>query len=160
MGNQLQDSSKKTFTFVIETAKLTQEIMLAVLQDYVNTKPEKTGRQSIEKLSGGHADSLKNIAVTKDNLKDFERTAAKYGVRYAIKKDCTDIANPKYLVMFQGKDLERVNEAFKEYALIKTQKTKSRFSLQKMKELEKEINQRSSRNKNRQKVRNIDRGAR
>lgn len=60
MGNQIQDSSKQTFTFVIETAKLTQEILLAVIKDYIDTKPEKTGRQSINELSGGHEENLKN----------------------------------------------------------------------------------------------------
>lgn len=158
MGNQIQDSSKQTFTFVIETAKLTQEILLAVIKDYIDTKPEKTGRQSINALSGGHEENLKNITVTKNNLKDFEKTASKYGIKYAIKRDDTDKDNTKYLVMFQGKDLERVNSALQEYAYDKTNTTKARFSLQHMRELEKEVSQRTSPDKHKQKLRDKDRG--
>lgn len=164
MGKQIQDDGKKVVAVSIETTKLSVDLLKAVIQDYLENKPEPTGRQSINKLSNGNPDNLKNIKVSEQNMGDFKKVAAKYGIRYAIKKDTTEPDKPKYLILFQGKDLEQVNKAFKEYSFEKTTAQKpKRFSLKRLQELNQEIKTQTksqNRDKNRDRKRENMRGAR
>lgn len=49
-----------------------------------------------------------------DNIKDFEGTAKKYGIDFALKKDISENP-PRYLVFFKGRDADVMEAAFKEY---------------------------------------------
>lgn len=163
MGRNIQDDGKKIVAVTIETSKLSVDLVKAVIQDYLDNKPETTGRQSITKLSNGNPDKLKNIKVSEQNMGDFKKVAAKYGIRYAIKKDTTEPDKPKYVVLFQGKDLEQVNKAFKEYSFDKTSAPNpKRFSLKRLQELNREVKaqtQSQNKDKNRDRKRENMRGA-
>lgn len=165
MAKNIQDDSQKIVAVTIETAKLTVDLVKAVIQDYIENKPEPTGRQSVAKLSKGNPDNLKNIKVSEQNMGDFKKVAAKYGIKYAVKKDTTDPEKPKYVILFQGKDLEQVNKAFKEYSFDKTatQQQPKRFSLKRLQELNREVKaqtQSQNKDKNRDRKRENMRGAR
>ena len=84
-------------------------------------------------------------------------------IRYAIKKDTTEPDKPKYVVLFQGKDLEQVNKAFKEYSFDKTSAPNpKRFSLKRLQELNREVKaqtQSQNKDKNRDRKRENMRGA-
>ena len=47
-----------------------------------------------------------------DNIKDFEGTAKKYGIDFALKKDISENP-PRYLVFFKGRDADVMEAAFK-----------------------------------------------
>ena len=49
--------------------------------------------------------------------KSFERTASKYGLDFALKKDVS-VEPPSYLVFFKGRDVDVMTAAFKELSLI------------------------------------------
>ena len=59
------------------------------------------GKQSIKHLVEQNA-AISNIEVTDGNIKSFERTANKYGIDYALKKDTSE-QPPRYLVFFKGR---------------------------------------------------------
>ncbi len=163
MAKNIQDDSQKIVAVTIETTKLTVDLIKAVIQDYIENKPESTGRQSVEKLAKGNPDNLKNIRVSEQNIGDFKKVAAKHGIKYAIKKDTTDPEKPKYVILFQGKDLEQVNKAFNEYSFDKTNSKQQpkRFSLKRLQELNREVKaQTQNKDKNRDRKRENMRGAR
>ena len=56
---------------------------------------------------------LKNIPITKDNIKSFDRIARKYGVDYSLKKDVASKETPKYLVFFKAKDVDVIMDGDK-----------------------------------------------
>lgn len=165
MGKNIQENGKKVIAVTIETAKLSTDVFKAVLQDMMENKPEPIGRQPVYKLANGKPESLKNIKVSQQNMGDFKKVAAKYGIKYAIKKDTSEPEKPKYVILFQGKDLEQVNKAFKEYSFDKTtsQKQPKRFSLKRLQELNREVKaqeQSQNKDKNRDRKRENVRGAR
>lgn len=134
--SNIQDNGKKTVTVVIKAAKLTSEIFIKALNDVIENRTPNAGRKTVNQLTGGNEDKLQNIKVTENNLGDFEAVAKKYGISYNIRKDDSEKDSTKYLVQFQGKDLETVHNALNEYAYNKTNTPqKSRFSLERLEEL-------------------------
>ena len=85
-----------------------------------------SGKQSIKHLVEQNA-AISNIEVTDGNIKSFERTANKYGIDYALKKDTSE-QPPRYLVFFKGRDVDVMTQAFKEFSA-KTVKQKEKQSL-------------------------------
>ena len=57
---------------------------------------------------------MTNIEITDKNIKSFERSARKYGVDFAIKKD-RSVNPPKYLVFFKGRDADAITAAFTDF---------------------------------------------
>ena len=100
-------------------------------------KPGKAlgGKTTLEKLTKKY-DGLKSIEITENNIRDFEKTAKKYKLEYALKKD--DKTTPAtYFVFFKGRDLDVIDFAFKEYLKDSLDKSKEerpsvRASLKKM----------------------------
>lgn len=115
----IQDDGKKVISVSIQTTKLTAEILKAVLSDFLDNKPQTTGRKSVSELSHGNMDNLQNIKITKNNIGDFTKTASKYGINYALKRD-NSAEKPTYIVFFEEKDIDNFNKAFREYSCFKT----------------------------------------
>ena len=67
---------------------------------------QKTGKQNIKQLIGQNA-GVSNIELTNSNIKSFDRTARKYGIDYAVKKDRLSTP-PKYLVFFKSRDADAI----------------------------------------------------
>ena len=57
----------------------------------------------------------------------FERTASKYGLDFALKKDVS-VEPPSYLVFFKGRDVDVMTAAFKEFSA-KTVKQKTAYEI-------------------------------
>ena len=94
------------------------------------TTPENCtgkGKQSVKQLVGqGHG--VTNIEISDKNIKDFESTARKYGVDFAVVKDSTE-QPPKHLVFFKARDTDAITAAFKEYSIKQMAKTSEKPSL-------------------------------
>jgi hypothetical protein len=58
---------------------------------------------------------LTNIEITDKNIKSFERTAQKYNIDFALKRDRTSEL-PKYVVFFKARDVDVMTAAFKEFS--------------------------------------------
>ncbi|MCG4611023.1 DUF3801 domain-containing protein [Anaeromassilibacillus senegalensis] len=55
------------------------------------------------------------IVLDDGDIKAFERTARKYGIDFALKKDSSE-QPPRYLVFFKGRDVDVMTQAFKEFS--------------------------------------------
>ena len=95
-----------------------------------------------------------SIGVTDNNIKSFERTASKYGLDFALKKDVS-VEPPSYLVFFKGRDVDVMTAAFKEFSA-KTVKQKEQPSIRH--KLDQEKAQSKAQHKEKVKVKTKDRG--
>lgn len=110
------------------------------------------GKQSMKSLMKQNC-QLSNIEVTDGNIKSFEKCARKYNIDFSLKKDVA-ASPPRYFVFFKAKDVDVMTAAFKEYSgkqLTKGKKPSIRKKL-------KLAMERMSKNKQREKTKQKDRG--
>ena len=114
------------------SARALAKAMRKVLELRKNTNPpsrQKTGKQNIKQLIGQNA-GVSNIELTNSNIKSFDRTARKYGIDYAVKKDRLSTP-PKYLVFFKSRDADAMTAAFTEFSKRTLRKEKQKQSVKK-----------------------------
>ena len=154
-----EETTQKTIALVIETSKLTADVLQKALRMYLEHQRHKQpshGKIPVRKLIG-QGDGAKSIEVTDDNIRSFERVARKYNVDFAVKRDKTS-EPPRYLVFFKGRDADVITQAFKEFVKL-NEKKHQRISLrQKLKTFQKAVLQ--SQNRERTREKNKDRGPR
>lgn len=145
----MQDEvSERTVTLAIQTGKMTSGVLLRAFQKYLHERKQNKrfkqqskssgegyrGRMTIKELMRDRA-GLSSIEINDENIKGFEKTARKYGIEYALKKDSSQNP-PQYLVFFKGKDADVIQIAFNEYVQ-KRLKVKERSSVRmKLQELQ------------------------
>lgn len=155
----MQDEiNEKTVAISIKATKLTAQtlqkalkLLLAQMKKQHDKNKIPHGKQTLKQLARQDA-GLSNIEITEGNIKDFESTAKKYGVDFALKKDSTENP-PRYLVFFKSRDADALTAAFKEFSakkLVRDKKPSIRKLLSKLKETA------QSRNAQRDKVKNKD----
>lgn len=155
----MQDEiNEKTVAISIKATKLTAQtlqkalkLLLAQMKKQHDKNKIPHGKQTLKQLARQNA-GLSNIEITEGNIKDFESTAKKYGVDFALKKDSTENP-PRYLVFFKSRDADALTEAFREFSAKKLQRDK-KPSIRKLLSKLKEAAQ--SRNAQRDKVKNKD----
>ena len=102
--------NEKNVCLVIKGGKLTGQTLAKAMNVFLAigkaahkklTTPENyegKGKQTVKQLVGqGHG--VTNIEISDKNIKDFESTARKYGVDFAVTKDTSE-QPPKWLVFF------------------------------------------------------------
>jgi len=160
----MQDEvNTKVVAIAIKGGKITGELLDKALKKFIEEieKTQKTasqpktyrGKQTIKHLVEQNA-AISNIEVTDGNIKSFERTAKKYGIDYALKKDTSE-QPPRYLVFFKGRDVDVMTQAFKEFSA-KSVKQKDKPSLRK--KLSHEQQQAKKQQREKVKVKSKDRG--
>lgn len=160
----MQDEvNTKVVAIAIKGGKITAEVLEKALKKFVEEieKAQKThtqpktyrGKQSVKHLVEQNA-AISNIEVTDGNIKSFQRTANKYGIDYALKKDTSE-QPPRYLVFFKGRDVDVMTQAFKEFSA-KTVKHKDKPSLKQ--KLDRHKEQSKAKHKEKVKVKSKDRG--
>ena len=93
----MQDEvNTKVVAIMIKGGKISAEVLKKALDKFVQEieKAQKQmqqpktyrGKQTIKHLMSQNA-AISNIEVTDGNIKSFERTASKYGLDFALKKD-------------------------------------------------------------------------
>lgn len=121
----MQDEvNTKVVAIAIRGSKISAEMLVKALRKFVEelekaqrdaSRPKTyKGKQSIKHLMEQNA-AINNIEVTDGNIKAFERTARKYGIDFALKKDSSE-QPPRYLVFFKGRDVDVMTQAFKEFS--------------------------------------------
>lgn len=160
----MQDEvNTKVIAIAIKGGKITAEVLEKALKKFVEeiekaqeqARQPKTyrGKQSIKHLVQQNA-AINNIEVTDGNIKSFQRTANKYGIDYALKKDTSE-QPPRYLVFFKGRDVDVMTQAFKELST-KTVKQSERPSLRQ--KLSRSREQAQAQHKEKVKIKTKDRG--
>lgn len=116
-----EEISRQTFAVVINTGKKAAQaawkMLNAKLQELAKRANEKKllptkGKQSLNELMG-HNQPLQNCEISGEFLKSFERTANRYNIDFALKRDPVD--NSKYLFFFKARDAYVLQTAFKEF---------------------------------------------
>ena len=109
--------NEKTVAIVVKAAKLTEQLLAKAMRDFLKKMREPTvkhGKQSIKSLTKQGA-SLTSIEIDGDNIGSFNKTARKYNVDFALKKDSSETP-PKWMVFFKAKDADALTAAFNEYS--------------------------------------------
>ena len=114
-----EQSSEKTVALAVKTGKMSAKVLKDCMKAFLASQKNKSpkvykGKQSVKQLTASGA-QLTNIEVTDQNIKAFYKTARKYGIDYALKKDITQ-EPPKYFVFFKAKDMDVLTMAFKEFS--------------------------------------------
>lgn len=155
--------NEKSVSLIIRGTKLTSTMLAkSINKILIERKKQKQpklyqGKQSVKNLVKQGA-GVSNIEITDSNIKSFERTARKYGVDFALKKDKT-VSPPKWLVFFKARDADALTAAFKEYSAktLKKSARKSRPSvlnlIKKMKNLSQSLYADKVKNKNKERER-------
>jgi len=145
--------NERSVALYIKAGKITSRVLAKAIQAFLKKAREPTvhhGKQSVKSLKKQGA-SLTNVEITGDNIGTFKKTARKYNVDFALKRDDSETP-PKWLVFFKAKDSGSLMDALKEYSSETLKHEKSRETplltlLQKAKE---RIGQISAPIKNRQ----------
>lgn len=120
--------NRKTLGIMIECAKMTPEIFEKAINEMINniSNHKSYGKTTLKRLlKNGEIDS---IEVNDNNIGSFAKTARKYNLTYALKRTKAEDGRKCYLVCFQGKDLDTMLRAFKEYSYRQTHKKETLFS--------------------------------
>ena len=122
-----EEVEQKTMALSVRTARLTAELLQKAFRQFFEAqknKPQefKQGKQTLKELMKQNT-NISSIEITHDNIKDFEGTAKKYGIDFALKKDISENP-PRHLVFFKGRDADVMEAAFKEYMAKNLQKEK------------------------------------
>ena len=122
-----EEVENRTVALVISGTKLTARSLKATILKYLAWRKNKKnypeipqGKQSLKDLSKQNA-GMSNIEITDENIKSFERSARKYGVDFAVKKD-RSVKPSKYLVFFKGRDADAITAAFTDFTAKMVQK--------------------------------------
>lgn len=150
-GIKLQEEvTEKSIAFVAKNNKMTLSVLKTLISVYLKEKEKqkrskgqtiKRKKISLKELSKQY-DGLKSIEINENNIKGFEKTAKKYGIEYALKKDKTTDP-PTYIVFFKGKDTDILDTAFREFVgneMDKDKRPSLKQALNKMKEISKSLN--------------------
>ena len=150
-----EEINQRTVAISISASKMSARVLQSVLRkfltEYQNRKNNKQmksyrGKQTLKQLIKSDA-TLSNIEITDENIKSFEKSAKKYGIDYALKKDKSQNP-PRFIVFFKGKDLDVITNAFEDYTKKVIKKKPSiRKLLVKLKEKAKSMNKDKERNK-------------
>ena len=149
-----EQNTEKTVALSVKTGKMTAKVLKGAVKAFLDAQKNKKpkiykGKQSVKHLTRS-GESLTSIEVTDKNINSFDKTARKYGIDYALKKDITE-EPPKYLVFFKAKNNDVLTMAFKEFAaneLTKSKKTPIKEKLRNLAEQVKSKNKERSREKN------------
>lgn len=116
-----EDVENRTVTLAITTTKLTGSVLKSAILKFLEAQKNKSrdspkiphGKQSVKDLAKQNQ-GMNNIEITNKNIKSFEKSARKYGVDFAVKKD-KSVKPPKYLVFFKGRDADAITAAFTDF---------------------------------------------
>lgn len=130
MGVNNGDIAKSTINLIISAERITADVLKSAMQQYLTGAYTKRGKVSLNQLAKGG--KIEGIEVSKANIADFRRTAAKYDIQYALSK-CPD--KSAYYVMFSSSKAQNIEKAFREYASDKVKsKDKQLFSRESQKQ--------------------------
>lgn len=111
-----RENVEKTIGISVQTAKMTSEILKEALRAFLSGKPKHGKRRYGSIAKDG---KLESIEITENNIGDFLKTARKYDIDYALKRD-KSTNPPTYHVFFTASNAESFRRAFSEYAADKT----------------------------------------
>ncbi len=114
MPSDFESGTKKTIDISVKAEKMTADVLKAALQEFMSGKAEKKGRMTYKQLQDKSVSKLDSIEVSDKNIGDFLKTARKYDVDFALKRD-KNTQPLTYHVFFSAAKTEDFKKAFSEY---------------------------------------------
>lgn len=129
-----EEVDQKTIALSIKAGKLTGRVLAKALRAVLRKMKQHRnaphhGKQTVRQLARQNA-GLQNIELSDANIKSFERTARKYGVDFALKRDSK--VPPRWLVFFKARDTDALTAAFTEYSRITLKRSRRPSMLETM----------------------------
>ena len=86
-----EDVEQKTIALSVRTARMTSIVLQQALRRFLDAQKHKSnklphGKQTLKELMKQNT-GVSSLEVNYGNIKDFEATAKKYGIDFALKKD-------------------------------------------------------------------------
>lgn len=126
-----EELTKKIIALSIKSSKMTAKVLAKGMKYYMTNRSSRTikhGQQTYEELYSSGA-TLQNIEINRSNIGSFTPIAKRYGIDFALKKNPTE---DRYLVFFKAKDINIIDQAFKDFTIQVTKQkeaVKSRESI-------------------------------
>ena len=154
MPSDYENGAKKTIDISIKAEKMTADVLKSALQEFLSGKAEKKGRMTYKQLQAKSPSKLDSIEVSDRNIGDFLKTARKYDVDFALKRD-KSTEPPTYHVFFSAAKTEDFKRAFSEYVGKGQGKTQKRgeFTREQMHQQAQKIRNKPRKQKQREKTR-------
>ena len=152
MPSDYENGAKKTIDISMKAERMTSEILKAALQEFLSGKAEKKGRMTFKHLQEKSPSKLDSTPVSDRNIGDFLKTARKYDVDFALKRD-KSTSPPTYHVFFSAAKTEDFKRAFSEYVGKGQQPKKAQFTREMLHKQAQHIAQQPRKRKERQKSR-------
>lgn len=108
--------SREVVVLAFRAVKLTETVLMKVIQAYLNSRleqPEHHGKLKLKELMQKDQGATA-MEINPDAVRGFQRIAKKYNVDFAIAKDKTK-RPPGYQVFFKGRDQDVISKAFNEF---------------------------------------------
>lgn len=133
----MEQESRKTIGVIVECAKMTPEIFEKALSEMlqsIGNHQQPSGKTSLKQLF--KQGKVESIAVDEKNIGGFSSIARKHDLTYALKRITAEDGSRKYLIAFNGKNVDVMNRAFTEFLKSKTEKEETLFSVKKVQSIE------------------------
>ena len=114
MSTDFESGTKKTIDISLKAEKLTSDVLKTALQEFMLGKAEKKGRMTYKQLQEKSISKLDSIEVSDKNIGDFLKTARKYDIDFALKRDKSTEPST-YHIFFSAAKTENFKKAFTEY---------------------------------------------
>ena len=154
MPSDYESGAKKTIDISIKAEKMTADVLKSALQEFLSGKAEKKGRMTFKQLQEKSPSKLDSTPVSDRNIGDFLKTARKYDVDFALKRD-KSTEPPTYHVFFSAAKTEDFKRAFSEYVGKGQGKTQKRgeFTREQMQQQAQKLRSKPRKQKQREKTR-------
>ena len=152
MPSDFESGAKKTIDISIKAEKMTADVLKSALQEFLSGKAEKKGRMTFKQLQAKSPSKLDSIEVSDRNIRDFLKTARKYDVDFALKRD-KSTQPPTFHVFFSAAKTEDFKRAFSEYLGKGQGKKRGEFPREQMQQQAQKVASRPRKQKQREKSR-------
>ena len=152
MPSDFESGAKKTIDISIKAEKMTADVLKSALQEFMSGKAEKKGRMTYKQLQAKSPSKLDSIEVSDKNIGDFLKTARKYDVDFALKRN-KSTQPPTYHVFFSAARTEDFKRAFSEYLGKGQGKKRGEFTREQMQQQAQKVASRPRKQKQREKSR-------
>lgn len=140
-----EEVESRTINLCVSTTRLTARTIISALRAYqrhAQYKKHQTVKRDEKSVQGKVAvkdllkdgDGVQSMPVTDGKLKEFERIANKYGVKFSVIKDKSE-RPPRYLIFFKAKDQDAITQVMKEYTAKELNRLQKPSILQQLKKL-------------------------
>jgi hypothetical protein len=138
-----EEVNEKSIAFAMKAGKITAQMLAKAMQTFLNRQKSgkvkggkvEPGKISMKQLAAESGGNVANIEITDKNIKSFDPIARKYGIRYKLMK----AGNGRHYVFFNGKSVDAMTAAFKEFTAKQTRKASRPSMLTELRKLVEQV---------------------